>query len=667
MFLGCGGLQPCTEDAPPPKEIEGQQSRRPPPPPPSVAAASLAAQKKNRKGRRSSAGSSERWYPGKYLGKAARAMKSRKSGEGGPTSVADLFPATTRSLETYTEALQSMDAAEYDELEAWWVAAATDAETRRLADALGGSSSSSSSSLESSGEVAPWRTAGHGPRWGFDARLLHGAAGGVLRILLHFATEFLSNDAGAVVLSGCIGGDWDLPRLVRAFLNQIEGIMAMHPFWAAEAAAAVAVADSVTRDSLPAVTPRSSSRDGQRAAEEGTGLGGSGRGTGYAWESTCDELESFLFRKIGSIVMHALDAAPTLFSTITPQGQPPGDRHVVLSDRLSALSRWLTSKHLGVSWAGLDTEEGDWADAVLQLRLVTAGGAPPVRDQATTKSSGSGEVEHMLDASPRYKLERLVQCFEDISRTLVQLLERLQRKSTAERRSARRALKEEKSAAAAAAVAAAAAAAASASAAADAEGVEGQGGDEKLAGKVSEISLERGSESPPSPEQGEEEQRPPGAGQSVGRLSEYAADLNDFIAGGALDQTNDNSGSGGGDSDGLVPGRSLVGAHVDMTPLESPFKSSSSGTSMATDRGSFEVDDGRVEGSLEGNGVELREGAIHHHTRDRATTAPAKLADQRLSLTSTTISLLPNLPSADDVLPAAIIVLLRANPPRVSS
>ena len=255
-------------------------------------------------------------------------------------AVAALFPNTTRTLETYTEALKTLDSQEWAQLEAWWVAAATEAATGAAATEAPGDGRGSGGSGSAN--------------WAFRTRLLHRSAGGVLRILLHFATEFLTNDADSVVRSGRIGGQWDLPKLVRAFLNQMEGILAMHPFWAAEAleaarddnsnggnddddddeqqqqqqrasssaiaatsaAPSAAAPHSLRASSSSAVVaalvnslPRRRLGSAARAvARGGVGLGGDrdeAAGAARAWEATCDELECFLFQKIGAIMLHA--------------------------------------------------------------------------------------------------------------------------------------------------------------------------------------------------------------------------------------------------------------------------------------------------------------------------------------------------------------------------
>ena len=313
---------------------------------------------------------------------------------------------------------------------------------------------------------------------------MHPASAGILRIVLHFSSEFLSSDASTLVPAGELGPDWTLPALVFAFLGQVEGMMREHPLWAAEhqsssyaaldaAEAAVAAAEKTARAAAAAAAAEAEAEAVVSQLSEvglgwdlsnGKGKEGGGGNQGNrgdqggganaavdlasaettraslsleaaiafraalspaqseldkAWESSCDELEAFVLRKISNVLLPPPPSLPvTPQATLQVEAAPrPRRPPLSASGRRLALLRWVTSSQLGVPWGGLDRAE-DWAPAAAELAA----------------RLGSG--------TPQEKLECVHATFTHVSSALVAVLER----ASARDEEAKQAVKETKAA-----------------------------------------------------------------------------------------------------------------------------------------------------------------------------------------------------------------------------
>jgi hypothetical protein len=228
---------------------------------------------------------------------------------------------------------------------------------------------------------------------------MHPACSGVLRIILHFVTEFLSNDVLNVVTRGELG-HWTLPTLIHAFIRQIENILGEHPLWRAEFSNYTPNEDNGR--------PLTSRQEQQLRAQDA------------AWETSCDELESFIFRKIGAVLLPSKGTVePNRAESSSPNplpGAPPplgrpswgggyghggtgsrAEKSIDVFDRLHAL-KWISSSDLGVAWSGLDSPS-TWQPAAKELR-----------DLASCQA-------------PLEMVSCLVRCFAHVSQVLVTLLE----------------------------------------------------------------------------------------------------------------------------------------------------------------------------------------------------------------------------------------------------
>jgi hypothetical protein len=66
--------------------------------------------------------------------------------------------------------------------------------------------------------------------YAFNAKMQHDESAGLLRIVLHFVTEFLDSDIAQLYDQGTLGG-WSPAALIHAFLHQFEDILSQHPFF----------------------------------------------------------------------------------------------------------------------------------------------------------------------------------------------------------------------------------------------------------------------------------------------------------------------------------------------------------------------------------------------------------------------------------------------------
>jgi hypothetical protein len=236
---------------------------------------------------------SNEWYIGKNLMRLVKGDQGndvpsypeddgQRYSVGGVSGVAGLFPNTTAAIFREREVRSLMDPKERIRLETWW--------RRQLAV-----------------EDADLKPGAPPPipsdfRFAFEARIMHPASAAILRILVHFTSEFLSNDAVGVVSGGGLG-KWTLPALVHAFIFQIESLVALHPLWVAEFQASTASASRsngsfLARASLSAQQLRMDA----------------------VWDGTCDEIEAFIFRKIGPVL---LPVAPISFRPPLPSEKSP--------------------------------------------------------------------------------------------------------------------------------------------------------------------------------------------------------------------------------------------------------------------------------------------------------------------------------------------------------